>query len=105
MNTPLTREQVINLPNTLLLDPATGQAAAFDGVHRLITGDASQALMAYAKVKGYKESKWDESQHKPGGRWYQMPDWASKEVRERSTLYWVRSGKETEEELRAIPQA
>lgn len=104
-NTPLTRIQVIDLPNTLLLDPVTGQAAAYDGAHRLISGNASAALVAYAKAKGYQEAPWDESQYKPEGRWYDMPDWASKEVRARSTLYWVRSGKETEEELRAIPQA
>ena len=104
-NTPLlTREQRIDLPNTLLLDPATGQAAAYNGIHRLITGNASAALVTYAKAKGYKEAVWDESQYDPDGRWYEMPDWASKEVRARSTLIWVRSGNETDAELRAIPQ-
>ncbi len=105
MKTPLTREQRIDLPNTLLLDPATGQAAAYNGIHRLITGSASAALVAYAKAKGYKEVAWDESQYDPDGRWYEMPKWASKEVRARSTLVWVRSGTETEEELRSIPRA
>lgn len=105
MTTPLTRDERINLPNTLLLDPTTGQAAAYNGIHRLITGHASAALVAYAKAKGYKEAAWDESQYTPGGRWYDMPEWANKEVRARSTLYWVRSGTETEDELRSIPPA
>lgn len=104
MKTPLTRDQRIDLPNTLLLDPTTGQAAAYNGIHRLITGSASAALVAYAKAKGYKEDAWDERKYDPGSRWYEMPDWANKEVRARSTLLWVRSGRETEEELRAIPQ-
>ncbi|MBP8140399.1 MAG: hypothetical protein KAY02_00395 [Acidovorax sp.] len=102
-NTPLTRQQRINLPNTLLLDPATGQAAAYNGIHRLITAHASAALVAYAKAKGYKETAWDESQYDPEGRWYEMPEWANKEVRAGSTLLWVRSGQETEAQLRAIP--
>ncbi len=102
-NTPLTQTEIINLPNTLLLDPSTGQAAAYDAIHRLIPGHASADLVAYAQAKGYKEAAWDESQYKPEGRWYEMPDWASADVRARSTLLWVRSGKETDEELRAIP--
>lgn len=104
MTTPLTREQRINLPNTLLLDPATGRAAAYNAIHRLITGHASAALVAYAQANGYKQEPWDESQYTPGGRWYEMPEWASTQVRARSTLYWVRSGSETDAELRAIPQ-
>lgn len=105
MKTPLTREQRINLPNTLLLDPATGQAAAYNAIHRLITGNASAALVTYAKAKGYKQAPWDESQYSPDGRWYEMPEWANEEVRARSTLIWLRSGNETDDELRAIPQA
>lgn len=102
--TTLTREQRINLPNTLLLDPVTGQAAAYNGIHRLITGNASAALVAYAKAKGHQQAPWDESQYKPERKWYAMPEWANAQVRARSTLYWVRSGTETDEELRAIPQ-
>ena len=105
MKTPLTREQRINLPNTLLLDPSTGRAAAYNGIHRLITGSASPALVAYAKAKGHKEEPWDEAQYTPGGRWYEMPDWASADVRARSTLLWVRSGTETDEELQQLPPA
>lgn len=105
MTTPLTRNQRINLPNTLLLDPATGQAAAYNGIHRLITGNASAALVAYAQAKGYKSEKWDEEQYKPEGQWHAMPDWANAQVRARCTLYWLRTGRETDEELRAMPKA
>ena len=107
MPTPLeklTREQRIHLPNTLLLDPVTGQAAAYNGIHRLITGNASATLVAHAQAKGHKHAPWDESQYNPQGQWYAMPAWASADVRARCTLYWVRSGTETDDELRAMPQ-
>lgn len=79
-------------------------AAAYSGNHRLITGQASARLVAYAKAKGYKEMAWDESQYRPGGDWYAMPTWATAEVRRRCVLYWVRSGLESQAELREIPQ-
>ena len=98
-------KQRIDLPTTVLLDPVSGQAAAYNSIHRLITGHASAALVAYAKTKGHKQAPWDEKQYNPEGQWYAMPDWASAQVRARCTLIWVRSGTETAQQLRAIPKA
>lgn len=103
MNEPLSREERINLPNTLLFDPHTGRAAAYNGIHRLITGAATPALVAYARAKGYREEMWNEVLYTPGTDWYAMPPWATNAARSQCTLYWLRSGEETDEELRAIP--
>lgn len=101
----LSGEEFTALPLTVLIHSETGQAAAYDGIHRLITGDASQALKTFAKAKRYKEARWDESMWANNGRWYAMPEWLQDPAtRARCTLYWVRSGTESDAELLNMPR-
>jgi hypothetical protein len=100
----ISRDEMLNLPNTLLLDPATGRGAAYNGIHRLITNHASNALVRYALAKGYKSAPWDESKQDTTGMWHPLPPWATAEVLARCVLYWLRSGRESAKELREMPQ-
>lgn len=104
MTPPLSREERINLPNTLLLDPETNKAAAYNGIHRKITFQASRELVRYALAKQYKDAAWDPKQHH-GGEWHPLPPWATAEVLGRCRLYWLRSGRETDAELRDMPHS
>ena len=88
----------------MLLDPQTRRAAAYNGTHRLITEEASAALIDYALRPGHQTVAYDEAKQDPSGRWRPLPAWATPEVRQRLALIWVRSGRETDEELRAMPQ-
>lgn len=93
---------MINLPNTLLLDPVTKMAAAYNGIHRRITFQASPELVAFALTRDYKQAPWNPALH-TGGEWHPLPPWATQEVLKRCVLYWLRSGRETEAELMAMP--
>jgi hypothetical protein len=100
----ISRDEVLNLPNTLLLDPATGRAAAYNATHRLITNNASTALVRYAIAKGYKSAQWDEEKQDKTGMWHPLPPWAAPEVLQRCVLYWLRRGNETASELHEMPR-
>jgi hypothetical protein len=104
MTKPLSREERINLPNTLLLDPVTKNAAAYNGIHRRITFQASPELVAFGLAKQYKEAPWNPALH-TGGEWHPLPPWATAEVLKQCKLYWLRSGRETDAELRDMPHS
>jgi hypothetical protein len=104
MTKRLSRMEKIELPNTLLLDPVTKMAAAYNGIHRKITFQASPALVSYALAKQYKEAKWDPGR-RCGGNWHPLPPWATEEVLARCKLYWLRNGSETDAQLREMPHS
>jgi hypothetical protein len=94
----------IDLPNTLLMDPVTQMAAAYNGTHRKITFQASPELVRYALAKQYKEAKWDPGKRHGVDR-HPLPPWATEEVLARCKLYWLRSGSETDAQLREMPHS
>jgi len=102
--TKLSRDEILDLPASVLLDPVTDRAAAYNGVHRTLTNEASPALVAYARAKGYRESPYDESRQDKRGIWRPLPDWATPDIRARLVIVWTRSGSETDAELRQIPR-
>ena len=91
------------LPFLLLLDRATGQAAAYTNIHRLITPLASPELVAFALKNLGSEAAWDESMYVPGSRWRPLPDWATPEVRSRCVIVWIRRGIQDDDYFRSIP--
>lgn len=99
----LTRAQVIDLPNTLLLDPQTGNAAAYNSAHRKITFQASPELVDYALSQDGKHAAWNPTAHtRP--EWHPLPPWATEDVLKRCVLYWLRSTPMTDEQLIAMPR-
>lgn len=88
--------------NTVLLDPVTDSAAAYNGRHRLITAMASPELVGWAKKVAWRREPWDPSKG-PSGEWHKLPAWATPAVLQRCDLLWVRTGAETPEDLRARP--
>jgi len=93
----------MKLPLSVLLDPVTGRAAAYNATHRTVTFDASAELIAYAKAKGYREVPYDETKQDASGIWRPLPPWATPDIRARLVLIWTRRGDESDEELRRMP--
>ncbi|MBV8620921.1 MAG: hypothetical protein JOY84_18805 [Curvibacter sp.] len=100
----LTSEEMLKLPNTLLFDPVSHQAAAYDGLHRLITETASRPLIEFALKKAYQDAPWDPSKHDLKGDWNPLPSWLQGPVMHRCILYWLKSGDESDDDLRKIPK-
>ena len=105
MSQPMSSDELLNLPNTLLLDPVTQRAAAYNGLHRLITETASKALIDFALKKAYQDAPWDPSKHDLKGDWNPLPGWLQGEVMHRCVLYWLKSGDESDDDLRKIPKS
>jgi hypothetical protein len=94
------------LPYVLLLDRAAPRAAAYTNTHRLITPDASDALIAFALAHPSLEKPWDEQAHNvlPSHPGRELPDWATPEVRQRCVLLWIERGNAPDEYWRSIPK-
>lgn len=105
MTQPLSTEDMLKMPNTLLYDPVGEVGAAYDGLHRLITERASPELVEYALNDGYQDAPWDPAKHDPNGDWNPLPSWLQDEALHRCVLYWIKSGDETDEDLLKIPAA
>ena len=93
-----------NVVNTVLLDPLTGRAAAYNSRHRLMTDLASPELVGWAKEVAWRRAKWDQAKG-PSGDWHKLPAWATPLVLQRCELLWVRTGAETPAELRSRPSS
>lgn len=105
MSEPLSSDEMLKLPNTLLYDPVAKVGAAYDGLHRLITETASGKLVEYALKHAYQDAPWDPAQHDPQGDWNPLPGWLQGEALHRCMLYWLKSGDESDEDLLKIPAA
>ena len=90
------------LPYSLLLDPVMSRAAAYTNNHRLITAEASEKLIAFALANEVHRLAWDESRYDPV--WQPAPDWATKEVRARCVVVWIKRGLETDAYFNSIPK-
>ena len=92
-------------PYTVLLDSETGRAAAYDGTHRLITENASEALVTLAQQPGKNTQPWNAKERALGAQdRHSLPAWATPEVQARLQLIWVRQGSLTDAEWRALPK-
>lgn len=94
------------MAHSLLLDPETGRAAAYTTNHRLVVGDASKKLVAYALAHTAKEVAFDPVEHAKGAPdWYPLPEWATQEVQRRMKLVWIeRPDAEDLDGWRAFPK-
>jgi len=101
---PLTRDEIASLPLILLLDPLEEKAAAYDASNGCITDQASPELIRYALKKKYRQAAFDAERVKRNPPdWRSMPKWATPAIQERLQVVWVRSGFETDAELRTVP--
>ncbi|MDD0838719.1 hypothetical protein PSQ40_09055 [Curvibacter sp. HBC61] len=105
MPLPLSTEDLLSLPNTVLYDPVSKKGAAYDGLHKLISENASAKLIEFALKKSYQDAPWDPTKHDPQGDWTPLPSWMVGEVQHRCVLYWLKSGDESDEDLLKIPAA
>ncbi|MDD0808832.1 hypothetical protein PSQ20_00645 [Curvibacter sp. RS43] len=105
MPRPLTSDEMLSLPNTVLYDPVAKRGAAYNGLHKLITESASSKLLEFALKKAYQDAPWDPTTHDPEGDWTPLPSWMVGEVQHRCVLYWLKSGDESDEDLLKIPAA
>ena len=102
----LTRDQVSALPLILLFDPQEDRAAAYDAANVRITDHASAELIRYALQKKFRQAAYDPERVKRNPPdWRSLPVWATPAIQKRLQVIWVRSGFETEGELKNIPSA
>ena len=81
-----TRAQV---PYTLLLDPETGRAAAYNSTNQLITELASKELVAFALANARQDLPFDVVGHAATPTRRPPPSWATVDVQERMRLIWI----------------
>ncbi|MEG2047310.1 MAG: hypothetical protein RR100_10720 [Comamonas sp.] len=93
------------LPYTVLLDPETGRAAAYNATNQLITAQASEKLMAFALANVKQDVPFDVAGHAATPTRRPPPAWATAEVQARMRLIWInRPGTDAPaEEWAAIP--
>ena len=80
----------INKPYVVLLEPASGRAAAYDAQHRLVTEHASPELVSFALRRHVHSEPWDELNYVVLN--HQPPGWARGAAMSQCTLYWLRDG-------------
>lgn len=97
----LTADAIAGLPYTVLLDPILGRAAAYSQTRRMITSDASPALVNFARSRHVHQAAWSAARHGP----HKLPDWATPDVRARCMLIWVREDSSNDAHLATVPRA
>lgn len=93
----------VNKPYVVLLESASGRAAAYDAQHRLVTENASAELVNFALRRHVHSEPWDDVNyvalnHRP-------PSWAGEAAMGRCTLYWLRDGWSKVRDLLETPDA
>ena len=78
----------LNKPYLLLLEPGSGRAAAYDDQHRLLTEQASAALVGFALDRHVHCERWEELHYVAVHP--EPPSWARPEMLAHCTLYWLR---------------
>ena len=101
--TELSYRDKMELPFTLLLDPVSGMAAAYDGTHQLIIEKASEQLIRYGIAHAVKRVPYDPVRKREAPAKHPLPAWATPEVLARSELLWIRRGGLTDAEWLNIP--
>lgn len=77
------------LPYTLLLDPETGRAAAYNSTNQLITDQASQELIEFTLAHIKQDLEFDVAGHAATPTRRPPPAWATPEVQARLRLIWL----------------
>lgn len=77
------------MPYTLLLDPETGRAAAYNSTNQLITDSASKALVKYALDNVKQDLAFDVEGHAATPLRRPPPAWATAEIQARMRLIWI----------------
>lgn len=85
----LSKAAKAQLPYTLLLDPETGKAAAYNATNQLITADASKELIAFAQANTKQDLPFDVEGHAATPTRRPPPAWATAEVQARMRLIWI----------------
>ncbi|MBN9205581.1 MULTISPECIES: hypothetical protein [Methylibium] len=93
----------IEKPYLVLLEPASGRAAAYDAQNRLLTDRASERLVAFALERHVHSEYWDDL--KDLGMPRQRPSWAPGDNLSGCTLYWLRNGWSKFRDLLDTPDA
>ena len=91
-------------PYLVLLEPETGRAAAYDEEHRLVTEEASPALVGYALERHVHSERWEEAEYVCSPH-PQPPSWAQPSQRSRLRLYWLRDSWSKFRDLLETPDA
>lgn len=85
----LSSAEKAQLPYTLLLDPETGRAAAYNSTNQRITDTASKALIDYALSHVKQDLEFDVTGHAATPLRRPPPAWATPEVQARMRLIWI----------------
>ena len=85
----LTKADKAQLPYTLLLDPETGNAAAYNATNQLITAHARPALIAFAKANTKQDLPFDVEGHAATPTRRPPPAWATADIQPRLRLIWI----------------
>jgi hypothetical protein len=101
----LSKAAKAQLPYTLLLDPETGKAAAYNATNQLITADASKELIAYVMDNVKQDLPFDVEGHAATPTRRPPPAWATAEIQARMRLIWIQRPHQDayDEEWLAIP--
>lgn len=101
----LSKAAKAQLPYTLLLDPETGKAAAYNATNQLITADASKQLIAFALDNVKQDLPFDVAGHAATPTRRPPPAWATAEIQPRLRLIWIQRPHQDayDEEWLAIP--
>lgn len=101
----LSKTDKAQLPYTLLLDPETGNAAAYTATNKLITANASKALIAFALANVKQDLPFDVEGHAATPTRRPPPAWATAEIQTRLRLIWIQRPSQDayDEEWLAIP--
>lgn len=85
----LTPADKAQLPYTLLLDPETERAAAYNSTNQLITANASKELIAYTLANVKQDVPFDVAGHAATPNRRPPPAWATPDIQERMRLIWI----------------
>jgi hypothetical protein len=94
----------IKKPYLVLLEPASGRAAAYDEEHRLVTEQASAALIGFALNRHVHSERWEEAEYVCSPH-PQPPSWALPGKRSNLRLYWLRDSWSKFRDLLETPDA
>lgn len=101
----LSKAAKAQLPYTLLLDPETGNAAAYNATNQLITAHASKELIAFAMANVKQDLAFDVEGHAATPTRRPPPAWATADIQPRLRLIWIQRPHQDayDEEWFAIP--
>lgn len=101
----LSKADKARLPYTLLLDPETGKAAAYNATNQLITANASPELIAFVQANVKQDVPFDVEGHAATPTRRPPPAWATPEIQARMRLIWIERPHQDayDEEWLAIP--